>query len=179
MKLLSHLVTRPALFVGTGATYMPDRYRISHGYHEAASMILDRMNEDGRNDALVNPAVYLYRHYIELTLKEFLYMTNVCNDDSILIPQTHDLAALWDIFYSRVIDRLSNESQDEIERLETIGKLVLEMDGFDKRGIKLRYIDHNFRQSINFSPSHLQMTMKAVEAWFSSLYDWWSNGEGP
>jgi len=53
----------------------PYAYRSS--YKDAGDIIIEKFFEDNsRNEFLIIPAFYLYRHFVELTLKDIFFASN-------------------------------------------------------------------------------------------------------
>ncbi len=166
------------------ATFMPEmRGCMATGYHDAASIIVDRLVELGRDDGLVPPIIFLYRHYIELALKEFIYMVHWCDNgetDGDYV-RTHRLDQLWTEFDGLVRERIANAEDDweGIYQLDAVAEIVKEMALFDPKGTSLRYPEVDNKEHTHFSPVVMQRTMKRVCNWMSATYDWWCDGEWP
>lgn len=70
-----------------GDEFVPTRLEMAQQYFDAAHMLLESIKRgDWEDYKLVNPALYLYRHSLELLVKGLLGNA----------PKTHDLAALAD-----------------------------------------------------------------------------------
>jgi len=66
-------------------------------YKEAGDLLLQNAIETGRRNHLVFPTVFLYRHYIELILKEIILNNREYLDISGPFPRGHDIYRLWEI----------------------------------------------------------------------------------
>jgi len=70
-----------------GDEFIPTRIEMAQQYFDAAHMLLESIKRgDWEDYKLVNPALYLYRHSLELLVKGLLGSA----------PKTHDLASLAD-----------------------------------------------------------------------------------
>ncbi|NOT91644.1 hypothetical protein [Ferruginibacter sp.] len=66
------------------------------GYFDAAELlVMSYIKEERAKDLLVYPIIYLYRHSIELKLKEFIWSLNYCLNQNTNFPTNHDLKNLW------------------------------------------------------------------------------------
>jgi hypothetical protein len=69
----------------------------AEGFKRLADIGVAHIEETGRShDFLVYPAIFSYRHFIELTLKEVIRNATRLLDRPVVIPSTHNLSALWD-----------------------------------------------------------------------------------
>ena len=68
------------------------------GYKMAGDLIVQHMENIEKNN-LVFPIVFLYRHYIELRLKEIInngyLLLNIKNDNQIHYMKEHNIDKLW------------------------------------------------------------------------------------
>ena len=66
------------------------------GYRKAAELIAASVAEDPIHvDYCVYPLVFLYRHYLELRLKQILRRGGYLLDEEPVFPKNHDLIDLW------------------------------------------------------------------------------------
>lgn len=80
-----------------GDEFIPTRIEMAQQYFDAAHMLLESIKRgDWKDYKLVNPALYLYRHSLELLVKGLLGNA----------PKTHDLAALADELAQAHFNRL-------------------------------------------------------------------------
>ncbi len=70
-----------------------DNYTIE--YREAVDLVLDHMIKAGKRNIMVSPTIFLYRHYIELILKEIILNTWEYLEVSQPFPKGHDIYELW------------------------------------------------------------------------------------
>jgi hypothetical protein len=130
--------------------HLPGTY--ADGYRMAAEIIARRIFNDGYDeflcsndlDILFYPIAYLYRHHIELRLKEIIelgnkrYDSDNTNDSIIKNYYIHNLKILWK--YSRqIIDYNFSEISNHKVDLDIVGKLILELHKHDERSEGFRY----------------------------------------
>jgi hypothetical protein len=69
----------------------------AQGYKMAADNLVQHVTAShDSQDYLVNPITFLYRHYLELRLKELLLASSLLQRDDSGIQEEHGLTALWD-----------------------------------------------------------------------------------
>ncbi len=90
------------------------------GYKRAADMLVEQVEHTGSDqDILVFPIVFLYRHYLEIRLKELLQVSSRCLDESATeVPRHHDLIKLWTAVRPR-LEKVwpEGEYHDDVEDL--------------------------------------------------------------
>lgn len=80
-----------ALLYGCGSRW--ETY--TAGYRMAAESLVQRVIEEGTQDLLIYPIVFLYRHYIELRLKELLLSGNRLLKRPVKVEKEHNIQRLW------------------------------------------------------------------------------------
>lgn len=92
-------------------------------YKEAGDLLLQNAIETGKRNYMVFPTIFLYRHYIELILKEIILNNREYLRISQPFPKDHDIHELWKMCreYLQEVDKLvdpqfaiSKEYQKEI-----------------------------------------------------------------
>jgi len=72
-----------------------DWFLYADGYQRAAEMLVASISTTYELNTVVFPVIYLYRHYLELTLKEIIGYCRYLDSESHPITGTHDLKRLW------------------------------------------------------------------------------------
>ncbi len=109
------------------------------GYKEGADLLVNDIQEGkGTIDFLVYPIMFLYRHYLELTIKNLLrrasYLLDVRLDDKL---ENHNLNHYWNLLRP-LLERVS-PIDDSLHELEHIGRLIAEFSEQDKNSFAFRY----------------------------------------
>jgi hypothetical protein len=114
-------------------------YAYIEGYKRAADLLVSHIKATSRDqDFLVYPIVYLYRHHLELSLKEIVRNGSTLLDDSALkAEQTHSLTKLWPIA-KKVIQKVWPEEPDNSEYVK-IDHFISEIAKFDDSSTTFRY----------------------------------------
>ena len=130
---------------------LPSRY--VDGYKNAADYLVDSAAARNERDSLVFPTVFLYRHYLEIQLKDILRMLYLYDGKICKIPNDHNLVTLWKKvrpLMERVYDDpRSSDKNDHIEaRIEEFSQL-------DERSYAFRY-PVDTKGEINFKDEVLE-----------------------
>jgi hypothetical protein len=154
----------------------------------AADMVLDSHDAattGPHNDKLLYPTIYLYRHCIEVKLKDVILlgvrMGNLTFNDKLNdIVTAHDLARLW-TKAKQVL--LLNYPKDK-EQVSAVEAVVQEFHQIDKDGQTMRYDRDTSlkKRKYDHIPTHisipnLRATMETVYSYLDGRYggalDWW------
>jgi hypothetical protein len=71
-------------------------WEYASGYRRAADVLVEQFLDDSRSmDTVVFPIVYLYRHYLELRLKELAFGGHALLNHPVDFEDQHSLVQLW------------------------------------------------------------------------------------
>jgi HEPN domain-containing protein len=107
------------------------------GYKEAGDLLVHQLEmRKGGQDTLVYPIVFLYRQYLELTIKDLIRdareLQKVYGD----YPKTHELAALWDICQALLLQIFPREPNNV---MKDVARLIGEFSAVDPQSMSFRY----------------------------------------
>lgn len=106
------------------------------GYKMAADLMVARVSDDRHDgDALVFPAIFNYRQFIELSLK-YLIATYGYTVGVEAEWNTHDLSTLWSSFV-RVLQGYGHEDSEGTDMV--VGNIIAEFAKVDPRSFSFRY----------------------------------------
>ena len=153
------------------------------GYRQAADTIVGRfidrrtkLNEySSYHASLAYPIIFLYRHYLELRLKELFIGYGHLLGDSTKIGG-HKLTSLWHEVRERA-DRASPESTPEIdEDMDALEGIVREFAGIDPNSVTFRYpVDK--KDNVTLPPIEIDLLrLKEAMRWVAYVLDGWSVG---
>lgn len=130
----------PALNACVGDNGGPYRYNAyGEGFFHGGQYIIDAIKQGKWTiDLLIYPAVFNFRHGIELYLKHFLELLESLSDgDRVEIKRTHNLIDNWDAFN----EALSELEIDEIgtQDIENASKIIHNFISIDPSGQVFRY----------------------------------------
>jgi hypothetical protein len=106
------------------------------GYRLAAEFLIERIADTGFDqDFLVYPICFLYRHYVELSLKDIIGTGQELVDEDSAPPGGHELRRLW----AKARIHIEREFSGEISQLNRADELVAELAGTDPTSQTFRY----------------------------------------
>ena len=114
----------------------PDWLAYMLGYREAADIIVDQAQEFGV-DLVVYPVMFLYRHYLEISLKYIFIVLRRYFEDSSDLPVHHKLDVLWNDVRS-LMEREWN-STDYKDYYDAIEARITEFHIVDEGSYSFRY----------------------------------------
>lgn len=109
------------------------------GYKRAADLLFEQFDQEPRVIAvgwLVFPAVFLYRHFVELSLKDIIFHGSGIGTDNAQFPPTHDLSVLWREA-RQLINTIGPGCTDE--DLDAMESLIQQLNTIDPRSSSFRY----------------------------------------
>lgn len=109
-------------------------YRMPMGYKRAADILIDQAASDVVDRAnVIYVVLFCYRQSIELSLKRLIGEFGGRKVRS--LQNTHDLSILWERFLCIADER----GASEVTQLNTVQKLIYEMDVADKKSDGFRF----------------------------------------
>ncbi len=154
------------------------------GYWRAADALVDHLLQT-HNPSAWRPyaaywesqayaALFLYRHYLELRLKE-LFLTY--GGDPVKINHEHTLLKIWRLVREQDDDSRSEElSPDSLKDLETAENIIVRFDEIDKKSEAFRY-PKDRKGKVTLPPMQIDMIrLKEALGWLSQFLDGWSVG---
>ena len=115
----------------------PNWYTFASGYKLAADLLAAPLGERGVvAEHVCLPILFLYRHFVELSLKALLLDLGELIDHVEPASPKHPLRPLWERFVTRL--QATGVARPD-SWLDQIGSWVLELDGLDSRSFTFRY----------------------------------------
>lgn len=150
-------------------------YGYCKGYKEAADRLIDdalASRDIARLDTVVFPAFFLYRQFIELSLKQAIleFSRGYYSGKIATLKQlNHDLEAMWKEFL-KALPEARNEKEQVT--LQVVEKYICEFSTLDKSSYSFRYpITKNltliFGEEQRINLRHAKERMAELEAFFS------------
>lgn len=147
--------------------YMHDDLDIyTRGFKRSADIIVQHaIDSQAGLDLIVYPAVYLYRHYIELRLKGIVRDGANFLGLDISTKKNHDLKELWECAKKIMLEVYEDEDGSNLEFLEGV---IKQFYVIDNRSTVFRYPDGKAQSPSFFEIRHinlrnLQEVMAGVE----------------
>jgi hypothetical protein len=102
---------------------------IAKGYKNAADKLVELVvSRKAIPDEMLYPVLFLYRHYIELRLKEIIQLGKRIATGDLETSHGHDLNSLWNKAKSVLHDKVSGMTDEEIKAFGNIIKQLQEVD---------------------------------------------------
>jgi len=153
------------------------------GFKRAGDAIIQQYEDTYewyKEPELFMPAMYSYRHFVELTLKWHIKCGRVWK---LTAPtdrdmKSHQLTRLWDLA-KPVIQAIWNSCDPDV--IQAVERIVLEMNSIDESGQNLRYAtdtrdNHTLDQVPDtVSLDHLRRTMQKIWGFFEELDNKWQD----
>jgi hypothetical protein len=138
---------------------------IIDAYYDAAAALVDLAIEKGRmGESYFFPICYLYRQYIELSLKHLVALGNRINSEETAELRTHNLTDLWKRCRPVIQMVFPHDDQSQVAALE---RLLNEFQRIDPSSTAFRYEDeaqklHDVHNLNNISLANLAEVMRRV-----------------
>ncbi len=108
------------------------------GYKRAADLLVEHVLDTNSNqDILIYPIAFLYRHYLELRMKDIIKDGNLLLDSINSYPKDHGINNLWDS--CKVIIKQLDQKNSLADELEAIDDIIKEFSKIDPTSMAFRY----------------------------------------
>lgn len=146
----------------------PSEASYTLGFRSAADAVIENARQQGNHpDLLFIPVAYLYRHFLELMLKDLVRISMKGN--MIVVPDgrlsQHDIEKLWQSARKAIEVMWPASPPDDLNAVEQV---IHQFHQFDPHGQAFRY-SHDLKGNANLSTAptwvdlnNLQATMTAV-----------------
>jgi len=111
----------------------------AEGYRAAAERLAAGAPGWHEQDSLLYPIVYLYRHYVELRLKDLMALDQRLAGEPLVIPETHDLVNLWGSVKPALLREVEAGDRERKREIRQIERVIKELAALDPRGTAFRY----------------------------------------
>ena len=121
-----------AVQAGTTTDVVP----YSTGFRDAGDILVSQGIEARMQDFVAFPALYCYRHALELAMKDVVYEWERAETGDFEVIQTHNLEPIW----TRTRDALERAwPEGESDQLDRMGAIIAEIALVDPKGEQFRY----------------------------------------
>jgi len=114
-------------------------YTYKTGYKQAADFLAQYVISHVRNqDILIYPIIFLYRQYIELSIKGLIFQSSILLDKNIKIEETHshNIHKLWNQCNKLLMEIVTDEDK---KMLNDINIFIIEFNNVDPLSESFRY----------------------------------------
>jgi hypothetical protein len=140
------------------------------GYKEAADIIVNHVNEEKSfQDILVFPVIFLYRHYIELILKDIIRDGYNLLGENKDFPQHHKIKELW-IETRKILEKIIIDCPKT--DLDAVEEIIIQFSEKDPLSMVFRYpFDKKGNKSIDdLKNVNLRHLAEIIDGLHSFLY---------
>ena len=112
------------------------------GFRSGADHLASFHEETHKDYDLVYPTMYLYRHYLELRLKQLVLAFQDLIEIPTAFPGHHRLAEIWEDvreLEKRAIDEGYWDSEENFDKYPDVGELIDTFDQIDQNSFEFRY----------------------------------------
>ena len=141
---------------------------VAMGFKNAVDGIVQHVSRSGRDDSLILPILFLYRHYIEMQLKETALHLHRWDGKGESYVRTHDLSRLVSILDHPDLKEAQTSPEGEAAR-RAARECVLEFHRMDPRGTEMRYPDKAPLEQLDLG--HLKSTMEGLANYLGAAAD--------
>lgn len=121
-----------AVMAGTTSDVVP----YSGGFREAGDILVSRGIETRMQDFVAFPALYCYRHALELAMKDVVYEWERAETGDFKVIETHNLEPIWTRTRAALEGAWPEGDADQLDRMEAI---IKEIALVDPKGEQFRY----------------------------------------
>ena len=117
-----------------------DFIQFARYYLECANELIERSVEDSSKlDVYIYSVVFLYRHSVELLLKELIWMSNYLLGRGKTFPKKHDLTELWRALKNNATSLLTSDFPLNEEEVQYVEAILEEIMRHDPKSYAFRY----------------------------------------
>ena len=117
-----------------------DFSQLARYYLESANALIEiTVSDSSKLDVYIYSAVFLYRHSVELLLKELIWMSNYLLDRGKTFPKHHRLMELWQTLKSNAISLLKSDFPMNKKQVQYIETILEEFMKYDPESDSFRY----------------------------------------
>jgi hypothetical protein len=112
-------------------------YYYAAAYKEAADKLVQAvLDKRLAKDSAIYPTLYLYRHYVELMLKEIIELGAQLDENDAIAPEHHKIDQLWQDARTMLERAFPDEDKEDADAVE---RIVRELASVDASGEAFRY----------------------------------------
>ena len=141
---------------------------VATGFKNAADGLVEHVGRHGRDDSLILPILFLYRHYIEMQLKDIALHVHRWDGKGERYVRTHDLSLLVSVLDHPDLNEAQTSPEDE-EARRAVRQCVLEFHRMDPRGTEMRYPEKAPLEQLDLG--HLKSTMEGLANYLDAVSD--------
>lgn len=117
----------------------------SYGYRSAAEKLINEYDKTSmpEKDAMVFPTIFLYRHYLEIEIKDLIYRSERCSEITPSEITHHRLLDIWNTLdekYSELSKKIHKDHNFcSAEDKNKVKRIIEEFNKIDEQSFAFRY----------------------------------------
>lgn len=140
-------------------------------YLESANALIEiTVSDRSKLDVYVYAAVFLYRHSVELLLKELIWMSNYILGKGKTFPKKHNLMNLWQILKSNATSLLTDKFPLNEEEVQYIQTTLEDITKYDTESDAFRYPLNKKMQRPHSDTNHVNV--RSLYERFNQIHDY-------
>jgi hypothetical protein len=156
-----------------------ERYSVREAYYEASHDLIVAIAEGSLRESVKGvAAVYLFRHYLELSLKRIILEgrwlksedENARREDVAEMKRTHKLGVLWNMVLADARSKIKSGDWKGFD-IDFIKRCIDEFDAVDPNGEAYRYADEGAENYL-VSFGQLAQNMGHIHTVFEAIISW-------
>jgi len=114
--------------------------QLARYYLESANALIEiTVSDSSKLDVYIYSAVFLYRHSVELLLKELIWMSNYLLGRGKTFPKHHRLMELWQALKDNATSLLKSDSPMNEKQVQYVETTLEEVMKYDPKSDSFRY----------------------------------------
>jgi hypothetical protein len=140
-------------------------------YLESANALIEITSSDSSKlDVYVYSAVFLYRHSVELWLKELIWMSNYILGRGKTFPKEHNLKNLWQLLKSNATSLLTSDFPLNKKEVQDVEATLEEIMKYDPESDAFRYPFD--KKMVRTHPDVNHVNVKALYERFNQIHEY-------
>jgi|GEM_PF-2960388 len=152
------------------------------GYRAATEILIEKILSDNTSiDILVYPVIFLYRHCLELQMKEIIFVGRHLIGKDFEPLNDHNLTALWKKLKPLIIEIEPTYPKNELDKIDSV---ITNFELVDKKSDEFRYsLTKKSERTLKPELKYINIrhfaeemepvlsTLECISGWFSTLQE--------
>ena len=145
--------------------------KLARYYLESANALIEiTFSNSSKLDVYVYSAVFLYRHSVELSLKELIWMSNFILGRGKTFPKKHDLMEIWRSIKRNASSLLKSDFPLNMNEVKYVETTIEEIMKYDPESDAFRYPLDNKMQRPHSDVNHVDV--KSLYERFNQIHEY-------
>jgi len=135
----------------------------------ANALIEITFSDSSKLDVYVYAAVFLYRHSVELRLKDLIWMSNFILGKGKVFPKKHNLIELWQCLKNNATSLLNSDFPLSRDNVRYVEKTLKELTKYDPESDGFRYPFDKKMERTHPDVNHVDV--RSLREQFNQIYE--------